>query len=116
MNARYQEEEGAKFSNQRIEVKLNSCGSVSIANSAFLINIKTCKEYRIPSVSLKGIGGETEPLTKAEILENRRSPGSALYGRTVEGIREGGLSRKAQLINCWLVSWGLREFNMSVDI
>ena len=45
-------------------------------------------------------------------LENRRSLGSALYGRTAEGIWDGGLSRKAQLINCWLVSWG----NMRVDI
>ncbi len=69
MNARYQKEEGAKFSNQRIEVKLDSCGSVSIANSAFLTNIKTCKEYKIPSV-LKGIGGKTEPLTRAGILKH----------------------------------------------
>ncbi len=65
MEARYQKEEGAKFSYQRIEVKLDSCGSVSIANSAFLTNIKTFREYKIPSVSLKGIGGKTEPLIKA---------------------------------------------------
>ncbi len=64
-NARYQKEGRAKFANHRIEVKLDSCGSVSITNSAFLTNIKTCKEYWIPSVSLKGIGGKTEPLTKA---------------------------------------------------
>ena len=70
MNARYQKEGRAKFANHRIEVKLDSCGSVSIANSAFLTNIKTCKEYRIPSVSLKGIGGKTEPLTKAGILKH----------------------------------------------
>ena len=58
MNARYQKGERTKFTNQRVEVKFDSCGSVSIANSAFLTNIKTCKEYRIPSVSLKGIGGK----------------------------------------------------------
>jgi hypothetical protein len=69
MNARYQKGERTKFTNQRVEVKLDSCGSVSIANSAFLTNIKTCKEYRIPSVSLKGIGGKTEPLTKAAALQ-----------------------------------------------
>ncbi len=50
-------------------------------------------------------------MKRKQKLENRRSPGSALYGRTVEGIRDRGLSRKAQLINCWLVSWG----NMRVD-
>ncbi len=70
MNARYQKEEGTKFANQRVEVKLDSCGSVSIANSAFLTSIKTCKEYRIPSVSLKGIGKKTEPLIKAGILKH----------------------------------------------
>jgi hypothetical protein len=70
MNARYQKEERTKFANQRVEVKLDSCGSVSIANSALLTSIKTCKEYRIPSVSLKGIGGKTEPLTKAGILKH----------------------------------------------
>jgi hypothetical protein len=59
MNARYQKGERTKFANQRVEVKLDSFGSVSIANSAFLTNIKTCKEYRIPSVSLKGIGEKT---------------------------------------------------------
>ena len=62
MNARYQKEGRAKFANHRIEVKLDSCGSVSIANSAFLTNIKTCKEYRIPSVSLKGIWGENRAI------------------------------------------------------
>jgi hypothetical protein len=70
MNARYQKGKRMKFTSQRVEVKLDSCGSVSIANSAFLTNIKTCKEYRIPSVSLKGIGGKTEPLTKAGILKH----------------------------------------------
>jgi hypothetical protein len=70
MNARYQKGERTKFANQRVEVKLDSCGSVSIANSAFLTNIKTCKEYRIPSVSLKGIGEKTGPLTKAGILRH----------------------------------------------
>ena len=70
MNARHQKEKRGKFTNQRVEVKLDSCGSVSIANSAFLTSIKSCKEYRIPSVSLKGIGGKTEPLTKAGILKH----------------------------------------------
>jgi hypothetical protein len=70
MNARYQKGERTKFANQRVEVKLNSCGSVSIANSAFLTNTKTCKKYHIPSVSLKDVGGKTEPLTKAGILKH----------------------------------------------
>jgi hypothetical protein len=35
-----------------------------------LTNIKPCKEYNVPTVILKGIGGKTEPLTKVGILRH----------------------------------------------
>jgi hypothetical protein len=50
-----------RYVTSRVEAKLDSCGSVSIGHFTLLSNIKTCKEYRIPSVTLKGIGGRTEP-------------------------------------------------------
>ncbi len=59
-----------QYVTSRVEAKLNSCGSVSIGHSTLLSNIKTCKDYRIPSVTLKGIGGRTEPLTKAGVLKH----------------------------------------------
>jgi hypothetical protein len=54
----------------RVEVKLDSCGPVSIGHSSLLTNIKSSKEYRISTVTFKGIGGKTESLTKAGILKH----------------------------------------------
>ncbi len=70
INSRYQSVLKRQYDTSRVEAKLDSCGSVSIGHSTLLSNIKTCKEYRIPSVTLKGIGGRTEPLTKAGILKH----------------------------------------------
>ena len=50
------------------EVKLDSCGSVSLAHSKYLLHIKPCSQYKIPIVTLNGIGGRTLPITKAGIL------------------------------------------------
>ena len=50
------------------EVKLDSCGSVSLAHSKYLLHIKPCSQYNIPVVTLNGIGGRTLPITKAGIL------------------------------------------------
>ncbi len=77
INSRHQNAESKKYLNTQIEVKLDSCGSVSIGHSSLLSNIKSCKDYNVPTVILKGIGGKTEPLTKVGILKhvlpNRRT-------------------------------------------
>ncbi len=57
------------FSSQWIEAKLDSCGSVSLSHSKYLTEIKPCKEYKLPMVTLKGIGGKTQPLQKAGVLK-----------------------------------------------
>jgi hypothetical protein len=57
------------LSSQWIEAKLDSCGSVSLSHSKFLTEIKPCKEYKLPIVTLKGIGGKTQPLQKAGVLK-----------------------------------------------
>ena len=49
------------------EVKLDSCGSVSLAHSKYLSSIKPCSQYNIPIVTLNGIGGRTLPITSAGI-------------------------------------------------
>ncbi len=51
------------------EAKLDSCGSVSLSHSQFLMDIKPCKEYNIPVVTLKGIGERTQPLKTAGVLK-----------------------------------------------
>ncbi len=70
MNSRHQTEFKRSYATKRVEVKLDSYGSVSIGHSSLLTNIKFCKEYRISTVTLKGIGGKTEPLTQAGILKH----------------------------------------------
>ena len=50
------------------EIKLDSCGSVSLAHSRYLSSIKPCSQYNIPIVTLNGIGGRTQPITNAGIL------------------------------------------------
>ena len=70
VNSRQQNSESGKYSNTQVEVKLDSCGSVSIGHSSLLTDIKSCREYKVPTVILKGIGGKTEPLTKVGILKH----------------------------------------------
>ena len=57
------------------EVKLDSCGSVSLAHPKFLSAIKECKQYGIPIVTLNGIGGKTLPITRAGILSHVKPHG-----------------------------------------
>ena len=57
------------------EVKLDSCGSVSLAHPKFLSSIKECKQYGIPIVTLNGIGGKTLPITRAGILSHVKPQG-----------------------------------------
>ena len=46
----------------KAEGKLDTGGSVSIANQKFLRDIKPCEKYGLPPVRLSGIGGGTDPL------------------------------------------------------
>ena len=44
MNSRHQKGSKRSYVTNRVEVKLDSCGSVSIGHSSLLTNIKSCKE------------------------------------------------------------------------
>ena len=58
--------DNSKFINCIKEVKLDSFGSVSLAHSKYLTNIKSCKSYKIPVVTLNGIGGKLILLLRQE--------------------------------------------------
>ncbi len=75
INSRHQSLLKGKYVTSRVEVKLDSCESVSIGHSTLLSDIRTCKEYRvIPTVTstLKGIGGKTEPGILKHVLPSGR--------------------------------------------
>ncbi len=48
--------------------KLDSCGSVSIAHSNLLNTIKPAKDYKLPNIRLRGIGGKTNMLSKIGVF------------------------------------------------
>ncbi len=52
--------------------KLDSCGSVSIAHSTLLNAIKPAKDYKLPNIRLRGIGGKTNMLSKIGVLKIKR--------------------------------------------
>ncbi len=52
--------------------KLDSCGSVSIAHSNLLNAIKSARNYKLPNIRLRGIGGKTNMLTKVGVLKIKR--------------------------------------------
>ena len=51
-----------------MKAKLDSCGSVSIAHSNLMNDIKPAGKYNLPSIRLRGIGGKTNLLSKVGIL------------------------------------------------
>ena len=57
-----------------INAKLDSCGSVSIAHGNLLNAIKPARNYKLPNIRLRGIGGKTNTsmLTKAGKLKIKR--------------------------------------------
>jgi len=61
--------------NKEVKVKLDSCGSVSIAHSQLLTEVKETKEYKLRNIRLMGIGGTTHYLTKAGILKIKKDKG-----------------------------------------
>ena len=46
-----------EISTRKVETKLDSCGSVSIAHSNLLNSIKPSRNYNLPNIRLRGIGG-----------------------------------------------------------
>ncbi len=53
---------------EQVKVKLDSCGSVSIAHTDHLIRVKSAKSYGLNNIRLLGIGGKTNYLTKVGML------------------------------------------------
>ncbi len=47
-----------------VKAKLDSCGSVSIAHSNLMNEIKSAGKYNLPPIRLRGIGGKTNLLNK----------------------------------------------------
>ena len=58
-----------------MKVKLDSCGSVSIAHSHLLTEVKATKHYKLRNIRLMGIGGTTHYLTQAGILRIEKGRG-----------------------------------------
>ena len=54
--------------NEQVKVKLDSCGSVSIAHTDHLTRVKSAKSYGLNNIRLLGIGGKTNYLTKVGML------------------------------------------------
>jgi hypothetical protein len=45
--------------NLEVKVKLDSCGSVSIAHPHLMTEVKFTKDYKLRNIRLMGIGGRT---------------------------------------------------------
>ena len=55
-----------------VKAKLDSCGSVSIAHSNLMNEIKPAGKYNLPSIRLRGIGGKTNLLSKVGVLRIKK--------------------------------------------
>ena len=56
---------------EQVITKLDSCGSVSIAHTDYLVRIQPAKAYGLQNIRLLGIGGKTNYLTKVGVLQVR---------------------------------------------
>ncbi len=90
INSRHQNSESKKYLNTQVEVKLDPFGSVSIGHSSLLSNKKSCKDYNVPTVILKGIGGKTKSLTKVGILKHVLPNKSTVKRGVGGGVVKGG--------------------------
>jgi hypothetical protein len=63
----------------QVKVKLDSCGSVSIAHSDHLIKLKKTKDYGLQNIRLLGIGGKTNFLTKVGVLPVQKPDGDVCF-------------------------------------
>jgi hypothetical protein len=53
---------------QNIHTKLDTCGSVSIAHSSYLTQVKGFREHGLPPIRLTGIGGRSGTLNMVGIV------------------------------------------------
>jgi hypothetical protein len=63
----------------QVKVKLDSCGSVSIAHSDHLIRLKKAKDYGLQNIRLLGIGGRTNFLTEVGVLPVHKPDGDICF-------------------------------------
>jgi hypothetical protein len=63
----------------QVKVKLDSCGSVSIAHSDHLIRLKKAIDYGLQNIRLLGIGGRTKFLTKVGVLPVQKPDGGVCF-------------------------------------
>jgi hypothetical protein len=68
-----------KYHQIQVKVKLDSCGSVSIAHSDHLIRLKQAKDYGLQNIRLLGIGGKTNFLTKVGVLPVQKPDGDVCF-------------------------------------
>ena len=72
-------QENANHHQLQVKVKLDSCGSVSIAHSDHLIRLRQAKDYGLQNIRLLGIGGKTNFLTKVGILPVLKPDGDTCF-------------------------------------
>ncbi len=72
-------QDNANHHQLQVKVKLDSCGSVSIAHSDHLVRLKQAKDYGLQNIRLLGIGGKTIFLTKVGVLPVQKPDGDACF-------------------------------------
>ncbi len=60
---------------QNIHTKLDTCGSVSIAHSSYLTQVKRAAEHGLPQIRLTGIGEKSGILNRVGIVQLRTPEG-----------------------------------------
>ena len=63
----------------QVKVKLDSCGSVSIAHSDHLIKLKKAKDYGLQNIRLLGIVDKTNILTEVRVLPVHKPEGDICF-------------------------------------
>ena len=74
--------QGAEGQDERVDqviTKLDSCGSVSIAHSDYLVRVQSAKAYGLRNIRLLGIGGKTNYLTKVGVLQVKTGDDGICY-------------------------------------
>ena len=57
-----------KSSRKRVSAKLDTCALVNLAHSQHLSDVRPCSKHSLPPIRLTGVGGSTQPITKAGVL------------------------------------------------
>ena len=60
---------------QNIHTKLDTCGSISIAHSSYLTQVKRAAEHGLPRIRLTGIGGKSDILNMVGIVQLKTPEG-----------------------------------------